>query len=128
MSWLPAFRFTVDQTVGVGLPVLDGTRLSLGVGRAGVRAEALPSERGQGRLGANAGLSIRVPIARRAAVVAEGQAFRFQKQTLSWGAARTSGPLSAVEEDLVGQITSRLPPVVFNPAFFHASIGLALRF
>ena len=36
--------------------------------------------------------------------------------------------LPAIPEDLVNQIESRLEPVVFNPAFFHTSLGLALRF
>ena len=60
--------------------------------------------------------------------VAEGRYFRFQKQTLQWGRAETAGVLPAIPEDLVRQIESRLEPVVFNPAFFHASLGLALRF
>jgi len=128
VSWLPAFRFTVDQTIGLGLPVFNGTRLALDVGRAGVRAEALPSEEGQGRFGGNVGVSVSIPVAKHLAVVAEGRAFRFQKQTLHWGAGATSGPLSAIEQDLVDQIESRLPDVAFNPAFFHASAGLALRF
>jgi hypothetical protein len=128
VSWLPAFRFTVDQTIGVGVPFLDGTRLGLDIGRAGLRAEALPTEQGQGRLGANAGLDLRFPVGPRLAIVVEGRAFRFQKQTLQWGTAETSGPLSAIQQDLVRQIQARLPPVAFNPAFFHGSAGLALRF
>jgi len=60
--------------------------------------------------------------------VAEGRYFRFQKQTLQWGRAETAGVLPAIPEDLVRQIESRLEPVVFNPAFFHASLGVAVRF
>jgi hypothetical protein len=127
-SWLPAFRFAVDQTIGVGLPGLDGGRLSLGVARAVLRAEALPSDRGQGRLGGNVGLTIEQAVGAHAALILDGRYFRFAKQTLHWGRATTSGPLPAIQESLVRQIESRLEPVVFNPTFFHASLGLALRF
>jgi hypothetical protein len=128
VSWLPAFRFVVDQAIGVGLPSLSGTRLSLDVARVTLRAEALPSERSQGRLGGNAGITIDYPTGRHVALVLDGRYFRFGKQTLHWGRAETSGPLPAIQENLVRQIESRLEPVVFNPTFFHASLGLALRF
>jgi hypothetical protein len=127
-SWLPGLRFVVNQAIGIGLPGISGTRLSLDVAQVALRAEALPSEDGQGRLGGNAGIVIELPIAARAMLVVEGRYFRFQKQTLQWGRAETSGALPAIQEDLVRQVESRLEPVVFNPAFFHASLGLALRF
>lgn len=127
-SWLPAFRFAVDQTIGVGLPGLDGGRPSLGVARAILRAEALPSERGQGRLGGNAGITIEHAAGAHAALVLDGRYFRFAKQTLHWGRVTASGPLPALQENLVRQIESRLDAVVFNPTFFHASLGVALRF
>jgi len=128
VSWLPAFRFAVTQAIGLGLPGLSGGRVSLEVARVGLRAEALPSGRGQGRLGGNGGLTIDVPIGPRVAMVAEGRYFFFQKQTLDWGRAQSDLPLPAVQENLVRQIESRLEPVVFNPTFFHASLGLSLRF
>lgn len=127
-SWLPGFRFVVDEAIGIGLPGLSGSRISLDVARVALRAEALPSERGQGRLGGNAGIGVEVPMGAHAALLVDGRYFRFQKQTLHWGRAETSGPLPAIQESLVRQIESRLEPVVFNPTFFHASLGLALRF
>ncbi len=128
VSWLPAFRFAVNQGIGIGLPTLSGSRLALDVATVSLRAEALPSEQGQGRLGANAGLQVDVPVGRRAALVLDGRYFRFEKQTLHWGRAETSRPLPALQESLVRQVEEHLQPVVFNPTFFHASLGLALRF
>ena len=128
VSWLPAFRFVVEQAVGVALPTFGGGRPSFEVARAGLTAEALPSEQGQGRLGGNVGLSVGVPLGRRVALTLEGRYFRFQKQTLQWGRAETSGALSAIPESLLRQLESRLEPVVFNPTFFHTSLGLAVRF
>ena len=125
-SWLPKLEFVVNQTIGANLSGL-GRNISLDVARVALRAQALPSESGQGRWGGNAGLALEVR-AGPAVFVAEGRYFRFQKQTLQWGRAQTSGVLPAIPEDLVRQIESRLEPVVFNPAFFHASLGLALRF
>ena len=128
LSWLPSFRFTVDQAVGVALPGLGGGRTGFDVARVGLTAEALPSEQGQGRLGGNAGLSIGVPLGRHVALAIEGRYFRFQKQTLQWGRAETSGALPAIPESLLRQLESKLDPVVFNPTFFHTSLGLAFRF
>jgi hypothetical protein len=125
-SWLPKLEFVVNQTIGANLSGL-GRNISLDVAQVALRAQALPSESGQGRWGGNGGLAFEVR-AGHAVFVAEGRYFRFQKQTLQWGRVQTSGVLPAIPEDLVRQIESRLEPVVFNPAFFHASLGLALRF
>ena len=126
LSWLPELEFVVNQTIGASLSGL-GRNLSLDVAQVALRAQALPRESGQGRWGGNGGLALEVR-AGHAVFVAEGRYFRFQKQTLQWGRAQTTGVLPAIPEDLVRQIESRLEPVVFNPAFFHASLGLALRF
>jgi hypothetical protein len=128
VSWLPAFRFTVEQSIGVGLPAILGTRLAFDVARVGLGAEALPAERGQGRWGGNAGIAIAIPAGQRLAVVAEGRYFRFQKQTLQWGRAQGAGVLPALEENIVRQVEANLEPVAFNPTFFHTSLGLAVRF
>jgi hypothetical protein len=124
-SWLPAFRFVVNEGIGVGLP---GTGIGLDIARVALRAEAQPSEAGQGRFGGNVGVAFDQPLGGRFALRVDARYFRFQKQTLQWGHATTTGPLPAIEDRLLGQIESRLEPVVFNPTFFHASLGLALRF
>lgn len=128
LSWLPGFRFVVDQAIGVGLPGFIGARLAFDVARVGLTAEALPSERGQGRWGVNGGMAACVPVGARLAVVAEGRYFRFQKQTLVWGRAQSTGVLPAIQESLVRQVEAKLEPVVFNPTFFHTSLGLSVRF
>jgi hypothetical protein len=127
-SYLPSFRFVVEQAVGIGLPGIVGTRIALDVARVGLAAEALPSERGQGRWGVNGGISVGVPVGPRLAVVAEGRYFRFQKQTLQWGRAQGAGVLPAIQENIVRQVEAKLEPVVFNPTFFHTSLGLSIRF
>lgn len=125
-SWLPELEFVVNQTIGANLSGL-GRNVSVDVAQVALRAQALPSASGQGRWGGNAGLALEVR-AGHAVFVAEGRYFRFQKQTLQWGRPETTGVLPVISEDVVRQIVSRLEPVVFNPAFFHASVGLALRF
>jgi len=127
-SYLPSFRFVVEQAVGVGLPAIIGTRLALDVARVGLNAEAVPAQRGQGRWGVNGGIAVAVPVGSRLSVVGEGRYFRFQKQTLQWGRAQNAGVLPAIQEVIVRQIEARLEPVVFNPTFFHASLGLSVRF
>jgi hypothetical protein len=125
-SWLPEFQFVVNQAIGANLSGL-GRNISLDVARIALQAQALPSASGQGRWGGNGGLALGVR-AGHAVFVAEGRYFRFQKQTLQWGQPETAGVLPAIPEELVRQIESRLEPVVFNPAFFHASLGVAVRF
>jgi hypothetical protein len=127
-SYLPSFRFVVEQAIGVGLPGIVGTRLALDIARVGLAAEALPSERGQGRWGVNGGIAVGVPVGPRLSVVAEGRYFRFQKQTLQWGRAQSAGVLPAIQENIVRQVEAKLEPVVFNPTFFHTSLGLSVRF
>jgi len=128
VSWLPAFRFVVNQAIAAGLPALAGNRLSVDVADVALRAEALPSVGARGRLGGNAGLAIELPVGPRVFLVADGRYFAFPKHTLEWGRLQASVPLPEIQESLVRQIESRLEPVVFNPTFFHASVGLGLRF
>ena len=128
LSWLPGVRFTLDQAIGVRVTGLGGSPIPLDLAQVGLTAEALPSEEGQGRLGGHAGLSLGFPLGRRLSLVAEGRYFRFQEQTLHWSRSQTTAVLPAIQENLVREIESRLEPVAFNPTFFHASVGLALRF
>ena len=67
-----------------------------------------------------------IPIGKSVAFQAEGRAFRFSKQTLTWGPG--DGPLSPIEEALVKAAQERLDPVEFSPTFFQVTAGLALRF
>jgi opacity protein-like surface antigen len=125
ISYLPAFRFVVRQGVSIRLPFLaSGTD----VAHITLPAEALPGDDSEGRLGWNAGAGLHYAFGPRLALVVEGRYFRFQRQTLEWGEPESSIPLPQFQAEIVRQVAERLDPVRFNPTFFQASAGLALRF
>lgn len=128
LSYLPAFRFRVAQAVGLGLPSFDGRRLDVDVARVSLGAEARPDQEGEGRLGVQAGASVSYPLGRRVRATADVRYFAFQPQTIRWERAHTDSPLPRLQEEIARQVESRLEPVRFNPTFFHAGVGLALRF
>ena len=125
VSYLPSFRFAIRQPIAAGLgpggPQLEVAEIRL-------PAEALPDEDGDGRWGVNAGLGLQRRIGPRVLVLAEGRYFRFQRQTLHWGAPEGTGALTPVQDQLVEEITARLDPVRFNPTFFQATLGVAFSF
>jgi opacity protein-like surface antigen len=125
-SYLPGFRFEVEQAVGVAAPRLIAGRLD--VARVTLGAEALPSEEGEGRLGLNAGTGVQFDLGPRAAITVEGRYFHFQRQTLTWGAPRGVAALPRLEEAIVREIGEELGPVQFSPRFFHAAAGVSFRF
>lgn len=128
ISYLPGFRFAAVQGVGLGLPTVRGGRLDVDLARVSLRAEALPEDEGEGRLGAHAGVALGQEVSPRVRVVAEFRYFYFQRQTLRWGRAQSDAPLSVLEEEIVRQVQARLEPVKFNPTFFHATAGLVFTF
>ena len=125
-SYLPGFRFEVQQAVGIAAPRLVAGRLD--VARVTLGAEALPSEEGEGRLGLNAGGGVQIDLGTRTAITVEGRYFHFQQQTLLWGAPRGAGALPVLEEAIVREIGDELEPVQFSPRFFHAAAGVSFRF
>jgi hypothetical protein len=126
LSYLPSFRFVIGQRVS--LQPLEPLPLPATVGRVTLEAEALPEERDEGRLGANAGVFVQVGVGERLAIVADGRYFRFRKQTLIWGSPQIDPGLPGVEQTILEEIAERLEPVDFNPTFFQLTAGLALRF
>ena len=124
VSYLPGFRFVIRQPIEASLG--DGPLVP--VGEVGLPAEALPEEEGDGRWGWNAGGGLQWRVAARVRLQAEGRYFRFQRQTLFWGEPEGTGPLNALQRDLVRQITADLEPARFNPTFFQATAGVALSF
>jgi hypothetical protein len=128
VSYLPAFRFVAVQGVGLGVPALRGGRIDLDLARVSLRAEALPEEEGEGRLGVQAGATLERALSPRVGLVAEFRYFHYQRQTLRWGPPRTDVPLPALQQEIVRQVQSRLEPVSFNPTFFHAAAGMVLAF
>ena len=125
LSYLPAFRFAIRQPIEAGL---GGGGPRFEVAEILVPAEALPEQEGDGRFGVNGGIGIQRRIGSRWQLHADGRYFRFQRQTLYWGEPQGTGALTAVQEDLVREITARLDPVRFNPTFFQATVGVALAF
>jgi hypothetical protein len=129
VSWLPSFRFTVRQPIGLGLPSLGGNVGSIvDVATVAVGAEASPEGEGQSRFGGNVGATLRVDVAPSVTILGDARYFWFQKETLHWGATDSSTPLPALQDAIVGQIAGGLEPIEFNPQYFHAAIGVALRF
>ena len=124
VSYLPGFRFVIRQPIEAALG--DGPLLP--VGEVSLPAEALPDEEGDGRWGWNAGGGLHWQVAPRLRLVAEGRYFYFQRQTLFWGEPEGTGPLNAVQRDLIRRITEELDPVRFNPTFFQATGGISITF
>jgi hypothetical protein len=126
-SWLPRFRFVAHQAVGLGLPGFNGTVPIPDLAHVELAAEALPSERGEGRLGVNVGVGLQRDVGRRLALTVGGRYFWFQRQTLYWGRAKSDVRLPPLEDALISQIEGGLEPAKFNPTFFQATFGVAVR-
>jgi len=124
-SYLPDFHFSLTQPLALG--VTNVTPHDITVGTLAYRADAAPVGEGQGRFGVNAGAGLQIALGDRAALVVEGRAFAFQKQTLSWRRV-DSRPLSPVEAGLAAELERRLHPIEFNPTFIQATAGIAITF
>lgn len=124
-SYLPSFNFAVTQSLALGVTGVTPTDISFG--SLAYRAQAAPSGEGQGRWGVNAGLGLQLALGDRIALVVEGRAFVFEKQTITWSRAE-SRPLTAIEEALARELDRRLDPIEFNPTFIQATAGLAITF
>jgi opacity protein-like surface antigen len=127
-SWLPRFRLVAHQAVGLGLPGFNGTVPIPDLAHVELAAEALPSDRGEGRFGFNAGAGVQRVLNPRVSLAVEGRYFWFQRQTLYWGRARSDTPLPPLEDALVSQIEGGLQPAKFNPTFFQATAGVTVGF
>jgi hypothetical protein len=127
-SWLPGFSFVAHQAVALGLPGFNGTVPVPDLANVSLAAEALPGDRGEGRLGFNAGVGVQRPIGRRWSLSVEGRYFWFQRQTLHWGRTESDTLLPPLEEALISQIEEGLEPAKFNPTFFQATAGLVFTF
>jgi hypothetical protein len=126
VSYLPEFQLAVRQPLnlrvgGVGLPALDLGAISA----EAVSSPQDPSE--DSRVGANAGLGLRLPLSDRAGLVFDARGFIFPEQVLEWRVVQTGGPVP-LPPALLQSIQQQLEPVRFNPAYFHLQGGLALSF
>jgi hypothetical protein len=121
-SYLPKVEATATQSLAVGISRVIP---SIEVTQASIRAAALPAE-GQGRWGVTAGVGLQIPLGAKASFQAEARAFRFQKQILNW--ELLSPPSIPAVKELLRDAVARLDPVEFNPTFYQATAGFALRF
>ena len=124
-SYLPSFKFSVRQPLALGVTGL--TPAAINVGTLVYRADATPSGQGQGRWGLNAGVGLQIALGANLALLVEGRAFVFQKQTIRWSRA-DDRPLSAIEQTLAAELDRRLQPLQFNPTFIQATAGLGITF
>ena len=126
VSYLPDFELAVRQPLnlrvgGVGLPVLD-------LGALTAEAVSRPQDPSRdSRLGANAGLGLRLPLSDHAGLVVDARGFYFPEQVLEWRVIQTGGPVT-LPPALLQAIQQQLEPVRFNPAYFHLQGGIALSF
>ena len=127
LSYLEGIRLASRQTVGLGLSELDLGRRRLEVASVTLEARAEPDS-GEGcRFGANAGLGLRIQVHPRLGVILETRGFYFPTHQLDWGLARAE-VLGVEDRRLLGRLLGELEPVAFNPGFFHAAAGVAVRF
>ena len=123
-SYLPAFRFELEQRLSIDVPILG----PLDILRVRLPAEAAPGGEGESRLGANVGATGGWKVADRLTILGDVRWFYFRKQTLEWGTVTSNLPLPSTYAVLIGQIVDGLEPAKFNPAFFHLAIGASVRF
>ena len=116
LSYLPAMTFSVREQLSIDLAVLDIDLPAL------VAGGEIP-----GRVGANAGVAVEVPLGHTLAFQVEGRIFVFQNEVLDWRASQLAGT-GPVEELLVDALRDSLEPVEFTPGFFHVSGGIVLTF
>ena len=123
VSYLGELDAVATQPLGLGIERLVGAAPVLSA--LALRAETQASQEGTGgKLGANLGIGLRIPIGSRLSLVAEGRAFVFQERRLVWSAAEApSGP---VEQALLADVLERLPAVEFTPTYWRVTAGLAL--
>jgi hypothetical protein len=126
VSYLPEFQLVVRQPInlrvgGLGLPGLD-------LGSVAAEAVSRPQDPVRdSRIGANAGVGLRLPLSDHAGLVVDGRAFYFPEHVLEWRVRQTGGPVS-LPPALLQSIAEQLEPVRFNPAYFHLQGGIALSF
>ncbi|MET0555299.1 MAG: hypothetical protein ABW221_19815 [Vicinamibacteria bacterium] len=126
VSYLPEFQLIVRQPIdlrvgGLGLPALQ-------LGSVLAEAISQPQDPARdSRIGANAGVGLRLPLSDHAGVVVDARAFVFPEQVLEWRVRQTGGPVT-LPPALLQSVADQLEPVRFNPAYFHLQAGIALSF
>jgi hypothetical protein len=116
MSYLPGASVIVRQRFTLGLGLLN---FSLPALQAGGELED--------RIGANAGLSLEIPVGRSMALLVEGRGFIFKSERFEWSESQFFGidPLGRL---VIEEVRESLDPVEFTPTFCHFSGGVVIRF
>jgi hypothetical protein len=122
-TWLGALNAHSTQTVR--LDVLRPVSASVDLATVTLGAEAAPTTEG-GSWGVNAGVAVGLGLSHHVAIIVEARGFAFPKRTLHWSAA-AGHPPTPFEQALLDRL-SHLEPISFDPLFFNATAGLALRF
>lgn len=93
--------------------------------RVALAAVAPPGE-DKGQFGLNAGAGLQLGLGGPLSLQGEVRAFAFKERTLTWSALGV--PANVVEEALQQELLGRLEPIRFEPLFWSATAGIALRF
>lgn len=126
ISYLRDLGFTLQQTVALGVTVVNLQTSNLDVGTIGMRARRLPGDPRK-NWGGNLGLGFTIPLGERGGLTLEGRGFYFQKQTYEWQPVIET-PLGPFEQLLLDRVQGRLEPVEFHPWWVQATIGFSYRF
>jgi hypothetical protein len=123
VSYLGELNAVATQPLGLGVEGILGSGPAIST--LALRAATQATQAGSGgKLGANLGAGLRVPVGSRVSVVAEARAFVFRKRRLVWSAAEApSGP---VEQALLDDVLERLPAIEFTPTYWRVTAGLSL--
>jgi hypothetical protein len=126
VSYLPTIHLDAQQPIGFSgagdNPLLSQVR----AGRVSFQAAIVPEEDQGSKIGGNAGAGLSIAVGAKVFLSAEARVFAFPKHRLDWSPI-IAGPLSAVEQAIYDEVRPRFQPIDFNPTFFQATVGLAIR-
>lgn len=128
ISHLPSITFAVNQRIGLGVTGLNAITSQLQIASVGLSGALTPVEGGTGsKWGGNLGAGLQFSLGKNVTLVAEGRYFVFTSQTFDW-TVTPDRSLSGIEKTLLDATVKRLPPVEFQPRFFHVTGGVTLSF
>jgi opacity protein-like surface antigen len=129
LSRRPDLTFVIRQKIGLG-----ATALNLGSSQLEVSTVVLegslvsdPDDATTSKWGFNLGGGLQLQLSENVSLVGEGRYFYFKKQRYRW-TVRPDRGLSELEQRLYDATLERLDPIEFDPQFFQATGGLAIRF
>lgn len=128
ISHLPSITFTVNQRIGLGVTGLNAITSQLQIASVGLSGALTPTDGGTGsKWGGNAGAGLQFSLGKNLSLVGEARYFFFTSQSFEW-TVTTDRSLSGIEQTLLDATVKRLPPVEFQPRFFHVAGGVTLSF